>query len=144
MNLWKEKASWVLCKGEQKKDSRVSFGQRKNRKYPCALIAAAIMIMCFLCAGCGKKESDDLMLYLAFDEGKGVLASDSAKKLPDTEVHYRFTHAAYMDDREPQWREKGIAKGSLLFDGSSTWLEYSTEELSVSGEAFSISVWVAL
>lgn len=143
MNLWKEKASWVLCKGEQKKDSRVSFGQRKNRKYPCALIAAAIMIMCFLCAGCGKKESDDLMLYLAFDEGKGVLASDSAKKLPDTEVHYRFTHAAYMDDREPQWREKGIAKGSLLFDGSSTWLEYSTEELSVSGEAFSISVWVA-
>ena len=43
MNLWKEKASWVLCKGEQKKDSRVSFGQRKNRKYPCALIAAAII-----------------------------------------------------------------------------------------------------
>ncbi len=48
MNLWKEKASWVLCKGEQKKDSRAHFGKRKNRKYPCALIAAAIMIMCLL------------------------------------------------------------------------------------------------
>ena len=56
MNLWKEKASWVLCKGEQKKDSRVSFGQRKNRKYPCALIAAAIMICAYYVRDVAKRR----------------------------------------------------------------------------------------
>lgn len=115
---------------------------QRNRNYSCLLIAA-VVILCFLGTGCGEKKSADLMLHLTFDEGSGISLSDSAKKLPDTELHYRFTHAAYMEDKEPQWRARGIEKGSLLFDGSSTWLEYSPEEICVSGEAFSISVWVA-
>lgn len=115
---------------------------QKNRNYSYLLIIA-VAILCFFGTGCGEKKNENLMLHLAFDEGSGTSTSDSAKKLSDTEVHYRFTHAAYMEDREPQWRTKGIEKGSLLFDGSSTWLEYSPEEICISGEAFSISVWIA-
>lgn len=48
-----------------------------------------------------------------------------------------------MEDREPQWREKGVEGGSLLFDGCSTYMEYAPEEICIDGEAFSVSVWVA-
>lgn len=58
-------------------------------------------------------------------------------------MHYLFSHAAYMDDREPQWRESGVEGGSLLFDGCSTYLEYPSDQICVDGEAFSVSVWVA-
>ena len=107
-----------------------------------ALIAAFALIM-LTCTGCGKSKESNLMLHLAFNEGSGAAAKDSAENLSDTEVHYRFTHAAYMENREPEWRKNGISKGSLLFDGSSTWLEYGPEEICVSGDAFSINVWVA-
>lgn len=107
-----------------------------------ALLAAFALIM-ITCTGCGKSKESNLMLHLAFNEGSGAAAKDSAENLSDTEVHYRFTHAAYMENREPEWRKNGISKGSLLFDGSSTWLEYGSEEICVSGDAFSINVWVA-
>ena len=107
-----------------------------------ALLAAFALIM-ITCTGCGKSKESNLMLHLAFNEGSGAAAKDSAENLSDTEVHYRFTHAAYMENREPEWRKNGISKGSLLFDGSSTWLEYGPEEICVSGDAFSINVWVA-
>lgn len=102
------------------------------------------MLAAVACTGCSnsKKESD-VLLHLAFDEKSGLTAKDSAKKVQDAEVHYQFTHAAYMDSLEPEWRESGVVAGSLLFDGSSTYLEYEPEEICISGDAFSISVWVA-
>lgn len=105
----------------------------------------AILLFFIFCstAACGGEKNTDLLLHLTFDEGSGVTVSDAAKKMEDAEIHYRYTHAAYMEDREPEWREHGVEKGALLFDGSSTWLEYAPEELCVSGDAFSISVWVA-
>ncbi|MDE7297373.1 MAG: hypothetical protein K2N94_00920, partial [Lachnospiraceae bacterium] len=89
-----------------------------------ALLAAVMILICFAGTGCGSKANADLMLHLAFDEEGGTTAKDSAKKLQDAEVHYRFTHAAYTENMEPEWRKSGVTKGSLLFDGSSTWLEY--------------------
>lgn len=112
-----------------------------KRKY--GIILAAVLLLAMACAGCGKGEGKDLYLYLAFDETSGNMAEDSAKKLGDAEVHYRYVHAAYMDNREPQWRDCGIEEGSLLFDGSSTYLEYGPEEICISGDTFSVSVWVA-
>ena len=107
--------------------------------------AAVSMMMVLIAAGCqaDKKGAGDMLAHFAFDEKGGTVISDSTGKLQDAEVHYLFSHAAYMEDREPQWREKGVEGGSLLFDGCSTYMEYSPEEICIDGEAFSISVWVA-
>ncbi len=117
--------------------------QRRGAVCRCLLLTVFLFMAALTGAACGSKTNPDLMLHLAFDEEGGTAAGDSAKKLQDVEVHYRFTHAAYTQDMEPEWRENGVEKGSLLFDGSSTWLEYSPEEIAVSGDAFSVSVWVA-
>lgn len=107
--------------------------------------AAVSMMMAVMAAGCYgiKKDSEDMLAHFAFDEKSGTVISDSTGNLQDAEVHYLFSHAAYMNDREPQWREKGAEGGSLLFDGCSTYMEYSPEEICIDGEAFSVSVWVA-
>lgn len=114
----------------------------KRKKYWVTLVAVMIVLL-MSCTGCGKKENANLYLHLAFDEASGTTAKDSAKKAEDAEVHYQYIHAAYMDDRDPQWRKCGIKEGSLLFDGSSTYLEYDPGEICVAGDSFSVSVWVA-
>lgn len=116
---------------------------RSRKRFENVLLAALVLVILCGSTGCGGSKNADLLLHLTFDEGSGITAADSTKKVQDAEVHYRYTHAAYMEDREPEWRENGVVKGALLFDGSSTWLEYGPEELCVSGDAFSISVWVA-
>ena len=58
-------------------------------------------------------------------------------------MNYRYTHAVYTEKKEPEWRVKGVDKGCLLFDGNSTYIEYTPEEICVEGKAFSVSVWVA-
>lgn len=94
------------------------------------LIAVA-MILLTLCTGCqGKnKDSEDMLLYLAFDENGGTVAGDSAGKVQDSEVHYIYNHAIYMDSREPEWRDTGAKEGSLLFDGCSTYIEYNAGKI---------------
>ena len=116
---------------------------RVKRKKYWVVLAAVMTVLLMSCAGCGKKENADLYLHLSFDEASGTTAKDSAKKAEDAEVHYQYIHAAYMDDRDPQWRKCGIKEGSLLFDGSSTYLEYDPEEICIAGDSFSVSAWVA-
>lgn len=101
--------------------------------------------MGFSPTGCqgGRKDSEEMLMHLAFDEGSGTAVSDSSGNLQDAQVHYLFTHASYMDDREPQWRDTGVEGGSLLFDGCSTYIAYAPEEICVGGDAVSISVWAA-
>lgn len=102
-------------------------------------------------AGCGgspspsskKAAEKDLLLHLAFDEGAGLEAADSAARLDPAEVKYQFVHAVYTDPMEPQWRRGGVSGGTLLFDGCSTCISYKPEELCVSGKSFSISLWAA-
>ncbi|MCM1088868.1 MAG: GH32 C-terminal domain-containing protein [Muribaculaceae bacterium] len=117
----------------------------RKRKWRRIYLAAVLLLLVSISAGCQgtEKESDNLLLYLSFDEKTGTEIADSAGKVQDAEVHYLYNHAAYMEDREPEWRENGVNGGSLLFDGNSTYIEYDPEEICVSGETFSISVWVA-
>lgn len=89
------------------------------------------------------RNADDLLLHLTFDEKKATGIRDSAGKVQDAEVHYLYNHAAYMDNREPEWRDTGVTDGSLLFDGCSTYVAYDAGELCVAGDSFSVSVWVA-
>lgn len=100
------------------------------------LLAAAL-------TGCGEAHGKDLLLYLKFDEGSGLVVKDSSGHLPDTEMTYGFAHAAYMDDQDPQWRDTGIKGGCLLFDGSNTYITYNRKDITVEGGALTVSVWIA-
>ena len=103
----------------------------------------AVLLMTSLLLAACQSDDDSLLLYLNFDEKQGSEIEDQAEKLDAAEVNYNFTHAAYIEDRDPQWRDTGVAGGSLLFDGSSTYISYPAESITVSGKALTISVWVA-
>lgn len=114
-------------------------------------IVASAMIVCILAGtaaflllgGDRDPHSDQLLLHLSFDEGSGTTVKDSSGNLPETEIDYNFSHAAYMDNQEPQWREDGIKGGCLLFDGSTTYVTYNKNHIAVEGSALTISVWIA-
>lgn len=101
------------------------------------------LLLAGMLTGCGDAHSKALMLYLKFDEGKGLMVKDASGNLPETEMTYGFAHAAYMEDQEPQWRDKGIKGGCLLFDGSNTYINYNRKDITVAGSALTVSVWIA-
>lgn len=103
-----------------------------------AFFIGGAIILLFAC-----KHSKSPLLYLAFDENGGVEVKDLEGRQGSAKVHYLFNHAAYMENREPEWRTSGVEGGSLLFDGSSTYIDYPADAVSIGGDAFSASVWVA-
>ncbi len=107
-----------------------------------ALLAAAVMAVVLTACG-SDAHKKDLMLHLTFDEGSGVTVKDASGHLPDAEVDYGFTHAAYMDSQEPQWREKGIKGGCLLLDGTSTYVTYNRKDIMVEGKTLTVQAWIA-
>lgn len=115
---------------------------RKRRGIYLAAILSMLVIICTGCKG-ASKDSDNLLMYLTFDEKGGTEITDSAGRLQKADVHYIYNNAAYMDNQEPGWRNTGVEGGSLLFDGCSTYVDYSADEICVSGDSFSASVWVA-
>lgn len=112
----------------------------KWKKRISLLLAAAALSAA--ASGCGAKEKD-LLLHLTFDEGAGTTVTDSSGHLPDGEVSYLYTNALYMDSQDPQWRSTGVEGGSLLFDGSSTFISYDKSDLAVEGSSLTVSVWAA-
>lgn len=103
-----------------------------------------VLCMLFVLTACsGDKHKDDLMLHLTFNEGKGLTVKDASGHLPDVEMNYEFAHAAYMDSQEPQWRENGIDGGCLLLDGSSTYVTYNRNDITVEGKALTVQAWIA-
>lgn len=108
----------------------------------CTILLAAVILTA--CAGGGRdKHQKDLLLHLTFDEGKGLTVKDAAGKVPDTDMNYAFSGAAYMDDRDPEWREDGISGGCLLLDGTSTYVQYNRNDITVSGKALTVQAWIA-
>ena len=107
-----------------------------------ALLLAAFMVMALTACG-SDAHKKDLMLHLTFDEGSGVTVKDASGNLPDAEVDYGFTHAAYMDSQEPQWREQGVKGGCLLLDGTSTYVTYNRKDITVEGKALTVQAWIA-
>lgn len=112
------------------------------KKWMAVFLAAALTLMM---AGCSLPGAQDnaLLLHLAFDEGSGTAAVDSAGKQEAAEVSYLYTNPVYTSAMEPEWRTAGVEGGALLFDGTSTCLSYKPSVLCVSGEALSVTVWVA-
>ncbi len=95
-------------------------------------------------ASCGGGGHDkELYLHLSFDEGSGATVKDSAGKLPDTDLNYVFSHATYMDDQEPQWRKEGVSGGCILLDGTSTYVGYKRNDVTVEGPSLTVQAWIA-
>ena len=107
------------------------------------LLLCAVMLLTLAACGASDSHKKDLLLHLSFDEGKGLTVKDSAGKVPDTDLNYEFSHAAYMDNQDPQWRTEGVSGGCLLLDGSSTYLSYNRNDITVSGSALTVQVWIA-
>lgn len=116
-----------------------------KKRFTSFLTAILILAVVLSLSACGGSDSHkkDLLLHLGFDEGSGLVVKDSAGKLPDTEMNYEFAHAAYMDDQDPQWRESGISGGCLLLDGTSTYVSYNRNDITVGGNALTVQVWIA-
>lgn len=111
-----------------------------------SMIASAflVVVLAMTLAACGSDtHKNDLMLHLSFDEGNGVTVKDASGNLPDVEMNYEFTHAAYMDSQDPQWRENGISGGCLLLDGTSTYVTYNRNDIMVEGKALTVQAWIA-
>ena len=108
------------------------------------LIILSLVLAAF-CTGCSGDHgsAEGLLLNLSFDEGSGNQVSDSAGAVETAMVAYNFTNAAYMENRDPEWRTEGVQGGCLLFDGNSNYVSYDPEKLLVEGEALTVSVWVA-
>jgi len=108
------------------------------------LLPVLLALMLLIPSAFGESaERDTVLLSLSFDEGQGATVQDGSGHLNDADIQYQYLTPAYTDPMEPEWRAVGVAGGSLLFDGASTYVSYGPEEITVSGSALTISVWVA-
>ncbi len=112
------------------------------KKILIVLTAALLMAVSMTaCRGGGHKK--DLLMHLKFDEGQGLTVKDTAGKLPDVNMSYAFSGAAYMDNQDPQWRSSCIDGGCLLLDGTSTYVTYNRNDITVAGKALTVQAWIA-
>lgn len=102
-----------------------------------------LLLSLLLCACGAKKEGDGLLLHLSFDEGKGTQVQDVGGQAGTGELAYVLTKTPFGTNQDPQWRSSGVAGGSLLFDGCSNAVSFTPEQVLVSGQQFSVSVWAA-
>lgn len=93
--------------------------------------------------GCSDGYDEDLRLSLSFNEGSGKFAKDSSGHFEDTKISYVYSEADYITPRDPEWREKGVKGGCLLFDGYSSGITYSGEDYAVSGSKLTVSAYIA-
>ena len=108
------------------------------------VLIAAVTVAVFLLLRGRDSHKKDLILHLPFNEGKGTYVTDASGNLPQTEISYGLNPAVYQsEDQDPQWRKDGIAGGCLLFDGGTTYITYNKNDAKISGNALTISVWVA-
>ena len=110
-------------------------------KYLLPLALALALLLSCACAEAAEDEA--VLLHLSFDEGQGSAAADLSGHLGEADIQYQYLTPAYIAPLDPQWRSSGVEGGSLLFDGCSTCISYSPDELCVSGSALTVSVWVA-
>lgn len=108
-----------------------------------------LLLFVVLLFGCDGRDFSNqkrnLLLHLTFDDKEGSIARDysNSKERLDGKINYVFNDAKYMPSRDPEWREKGVKGGCILFDGYSNYIKYEYNDIKISGSSLSISVWVA-
>ena len=70
-----------------------------KKKLLIIVLAAVILaagVAAFLLFGNADPHKDELILYLPFDEGKGVTVADASGNLPEAEIDYGLNPAVYQ------------------------------------------------
>ncbi|NOU76708.1 glycoside hydrolase [Paenibacillus sp. LMG 31458] len=88
-----------------------------------------------------NEKDTSLLAHWSFDEVLGKTAQDSISKMNDS-IDYVFNHARFKASSDPQ-RRKGIRGNALLFDGYSTWIKRSADQISKPSDALTLEAWVA-
>ncbi len=112
------------------------------------------VLACFLAASCliaplgGCKDDEELvdpslLIHLDFDEGTGSTVTSNSGFTQPANIRFALLSGYAQDPIDPQWRDCGIKDGSLLFDGYSTYVQYSYDDILLSGSSLSIEAWVA-
>ncbi|MBQ7184459.1 MAG: GH32 C-terminal domain-containing protein [Clostridia bacterium] len=107
------------------------------------LFPVLLTLMLLLPCAMAETADDAALLYLSFDEGEGSAVRDLSGHLDDAFIQYQFLTPAYISPMDPEWRDCGVSGGCLMFDGCSTAVAYPPEDICVSGDALTVSVWVA-
>ncbi len=109
-----------------------------------ALLLIGTAGMLLSCADKTPPVDKDIILKFGFDEGTGYKLNDSSSKKLSAKLAYVFEDAKYMDeDQQPLWRSTGIKGGSLLMDGYSNMARLSSEDIRITSNQLTISVWIA-
>ncbi len=107
----------------------------------CAFLT--LLVLLFM-VGCTTEEKDEsLLLSLSFDEGTGSIVNDSSGNEDPANIRYSLLSGYAQDPIDPQWRNSAISGTSLQFDGYSTFVQYSYDDISLGGMNMTIEVWVA-
>lgn len=85
----------------------------------------------------------NLIVHLEFNQKSGNLVKDSAGTLPDVEMNYLLSHAAFTTDQDPIWVDEGIKNNCILMDGTSTFIAYKKTDITISGPTYTFSAWIA-
>lgn len=86
-------------------------------------------------------DGNGLIAHWSFNEGIGRTVEDSVSNRNDP-INYVFNEAIYQQSSDPQWRE-GIKGKALLFDGYSTWISRSAQNIEAPTSALTVQAWVA-
>ncbi|MFW6270034.1 MAG: GH32 C-terminal domain-containing protein [Bacillota bacterium] len=91
-----------------------------------------------------EKDRDTIAFYKS-SENKDIKlepkAIDYSRNIKD-DINYVFNDAKYKPSSPPLWRN-GIIDNGLLFDGYSTWIRRSKDNIAVPKEKLTIEAWVA-
>lgn len=108
------------------------------------IITISLLLLFLITLSACNNTEKGLLLHLEFDEGSGVSIKDSTKNQANANLQYVFTNPEFLPEPlEPEWRETGVKKGSLLFDGYSNYIRYQYDDIKLKGPELTISVWVA-
>lgn len=86
--------------------------------------------------------SEGLVGHWNLDEGSGKVTTDQVTGNKDP-VDYHLNEAVFQESQDPLWRRDGISNHALLFDGYSTWVTRTPDEIPVPSEAMTLEAWVA-
>ncbi|XEC93551.1 GH32 C-terminal domain-containing protein [Paenibacillus tarimensis] len=83
-----------------------------------------------------------LLGHWKLDESTGAVAAEAVTNTSDP-VSYHLNNGVYQPTQSPMWKSDGVSGGTLLFDGYSTWVTRTPDEIPAPGKAITVEAWVA-
>ncbi|MFD2671269.1 GH32 C-terminal domain-containing protein [Marinicrinis sediminis] len=78
----------------------------------------------------------------SLNEGTGTQAMETVTGTSDP-IDYHLNTGVYQPAQDPMWKSDGIRSHALLFDGYSTWITRTPDEIPAPKRAITLEAWVA-